>query len=128
LPEKPIISIVDDNEAHRNALKGLMRALGFPVESFASAEDFLQCEELRKTDCLILDVQMPNMSGLDLHRHLMAAGIIIPTILMTAYPDDGIRTLALEAGVIGFLAKPLNKDHLLACIHTAIDRGGKRAP
>jgi FixJ family two-component response regulator len=122
LPNKPLISIVDDDEALRKATMGLMRALGFLAEAFGSAEDFLKFDRLHNTACLIADVQMPQMSGLELHRNLVASGVSIPTILMTAYPDDSIRRRALEAGVICYLTKPFTKDHLLDCIHSAIDR------
>jgi FixJ family two-component response regulator len=123
LPNKPLISIVDDDEAVREATKGLMRALGFVAEAFGSAEDFLKFERLQGTACLIADVQMPQMTGLELHRRLVAAGVSIPTILITAYPDDGVRARALKAGVICYLTKPFNKDDLLGCIHSALDRG-----
>jgi FixJ family two-component response regulator len=122
LPNKPLISIVDDDESLRKATKGLMRALGFLAETFASAEEFLKFDRLRSTDCLIADVQMPGMSGLELHRRLVATGESIPTILITAYPDDSMRARALEAGVICYLAKPFSKDRLLVCINSALDR------
>jgi FixJ family two-component response regulator len=122
VPDKPLISIVDDDEAVREATKGLMRALGFLAETFGSAEDFLNFDRLHSTACLIADVQMPQMSGLDLHRHLMASGVSIPTILITAYPDDSVRTRALKAGIVGYLTKPFNKDDLLVYIHSALDR------
>jgi FixJ family two-component response regulator len=123
VPDKPLISIVDDDEAVREATKGLMRALGFRAKTFASAEDFLNFDRLHSTACLIADVQMPQMSGLDLHRSLLASGVSIPTILITAYPDDSVRARALKAGVIGYLTKPFTKDDLLVCIHSALDRG-----
>jgi FixJ family two-component response regulator len=123
VPDKPLISIVDDDEAVREATKGLMRALGFLAETFGSAEDFLNFDRLHSTACLIADVQMPQMSGLDLHRHLMASGVSIPTILITAYPDDSVRARALKAGIVGYLTKPFNKDDLLVYIHSALDRG-----
>jgi FixJ family two-component response regulator len=122
VPDKPLISIVDDDEAVREATKGLMRALGFLAETFGSAEDFLNFDRLHSTACLIADVQMPQMSGLDLHRHLMASGVSIPTILITAYPDDSVRARALKAGIVGYLTKPFNKDDLLVYIHSALDR------
>ena len=123
LANTPLISIVDDDEAVREATKGLMRALGFPAESFGSAEDFLKSDRLHTTACLIADVQMPRMSGLALHHRLAACGFSIPTILITAYPDDGARARALRAGVTCYLAKPFNKDDLLACIRSALGRG-----
>jgi FixJ family two-component response regulator len=123
LPNKPLISVVDDDGPLREATKGLMRALGFLAEAFGSAEDFLKFDRLHDTTFLIADVQMPQMSGLELHRHLVASGISIPTILITAYPDDSVRARALEAGVIGYLTKPFSKEQLLGCIQSAIGSG-----
>lgn len=123
MPDKVLISIVDDDEAVREATKGLMRALGFQAETFGSAEDFLNFDRLQSTACLIADVQMPQMSGLELYWHLVASGVSIPTILITAYPNDSVRARALKAGVIGYLTKPFNKDDLLDFIHSALDRG-----
>ena len=123
MPKKPLISIVDDDDALRDAMNGLMRALGFRVKTFASAEEFLKFNGLRRTACLIADVQMPRMSGPELHRRLVTSGVSIPTILMTAYPEDSVRVRALEAGVIGYLTKPVSKNDLLACIQSALDFG-----
>jgi FixJ family two-component response regulator len=123
LPIKPLISIVDDDGALRDAMKGLMRSLGFRVKTFASAEEFLKFQGLRNTACLIADVQMPRMSGPELHRQLIASGVSIPTILITAYPEDSVRTRALEAGVIAYLTKPFSKNDLLACMHSALGLG-----
>jgi FixJ family two-component response regulator len=123
VPNKPLISIVDDDEAVREATKGLMRALGFRAKTFGSAEDFLNFDRLHSTACLIVDVQMPQMSGLDLHRRLVQSGVSIPTILITAYPDDSVRARALKAGVIAYLTKPFTKDDLLVYIHSALARG-----
>jgi len=123
LPKKRLISIVDDDESLRKATKGLVRALGFLAEEFGSAEDFLKYDGLTRTACLIADVQMPQMSGLELYSRLVALGVSIPTILMTAYPDESVRARALEAGVICYMTKPFDKDTLLGCIRAAIDRG-----
>ncbi len=116
-----LISIVDDDEALRKATKSLLRALGFNAETFDSAENFLASGQIKDTACLIADMQMPQMSGLDLHRHLIAAGISIPTILFTAYLDDRTEALASKAGVTCCLPKPFTKDQLLASIHLALD-------
>jgi FixJ family two-component response regulator len=121
---KPIISIVDDDEPIREAVKGLMKSLGYRAEATASAEEFLRSPHVRHTSCLIADVQMPGMTGLDLHRHLSASGKPIPTILITAYPDDGVRERALAAGVIGYLSKPFDENDLLTCIRSALTRTG----
>ena len=122
LSNEPLISIVDDDEAVREATKGLMRAVGFRADAFGSAEDFLKFDRLHSTACLIADVQMPRMSGLELHRRLVTSGLSIPTILITAYPNDSGRERALKAGVIGYLTKPFNMDELLGCIEAALER------
>ena len=117
---KPLISIVDDDESMREALKGLMKSLGHRVEGAASAEEFLRSPHICRTSCLIADVQMPGMTGLDLHRHLSASGKPIPTILITAYPDDSVRERAVAAGAIGYLSKPFDESDLLACVRSAL--------
>jgi FixJ family two-component response regulator len=123
LPKKPLILIVDDDDGPRNAIKGLMRALGFRAEAYGTAEDLLKSDRLRRAACIIADMQMPQMSGLEMHSRLVGSGISIPTVLITAYPEDSGRTRALEAGIICYLTKPFSKNDLLACIHSALDRG-----
>lgn len=123
MPSGPLIAIVDDDEALRNATKGLVRALGFRVEVFGSADELLKFDDLRDVGCLIADVQMPQMTGIELYHRLLESGVGIPTLLMTAYPDDGMRDRALAEGVVCYLTKPFNKDALLACIHSALGRG-----
>jgi FixJ family two-component response regulator len=123
LPKKPLILIVDDDDAVRNATKGLMRALGFRTEAFGTAEDLLKSDRVHRAACIIADMQMPQMSGLEMHGRLVESGTPIPTILITAYPEDSVRIRALEAGIIGYLTKPFSKNNLLACIHSALDRG-----
>jgi FixJ family two-component response regulator len=117
---KPLISVVDDDESMREAVRGLMKSLGYTAEAFASAEEFLNSRQVPGTSCLITDVQMPGMTGLDLHRHLVASGKTIPTILITAYPDDSVRERALGDGVVCYLSKPFDESDLLACIHSAL--------
>jgi FixJ family two-component response regulator len=128
VPKEPLISIVDDDESVREATKGLVRSLGFPVQAFPSAKAFLTSRHLRRTACLIADVNMPGLTGLELHRCLVALGKTIPIILITAYPDDGARARALSAGVIGYLSKPFDEDDLLVCIRSALvgDKQGER--
>jgi FixJ family two-component response regulator len=121
--EQPLIAIVDDDESVLEAIKGLMRSLGFAVEAFSSGEDFLNSAQLRRTACLIADVNMPGMSGLDLHRQLVTSGQRIPTILITAYPNDRVRERALSAGVLGYLSKPFGEEDLLRCIPPGLARG-----
>jgi FixJ family two-component response regulator len=117
---KPLISVVEDDEAVREATTGLMQSLGYTAAAFPSAEDFLQSREMTRTSCLIADVNMPGMSGLDLHRRLSASGKPFPTILITAYPDERVRQRALNAGVICYLSKPFEEGDLLSCLHTVL--------
>lgn len=120
MPKKHLIAIVDDDESVRSALRSLVKSLGFATEAFPSAEEFLGSGKLRRTSCLIVDVNMPGMTGPALYRHLLAAGKTVPTILITAYPDDGVREAALREGAIGFLTKPFDERDLLACVHSAL--------
>ncbi len=117
---KPLISIIDDDESMREAIKGLMRSLGYRVEAVASAQEFLSSRLVRRTSCVIADVQMPGMTGLELCQRLSTSGKRVPTILITAYPDDGVRERALSAGVVGYLSKPFEEDDLLACVRSAL--------
>src|SRR6266545_5898674 len=122
LPTKTLISIIDDDEDFREALQGLMTSMGFRVEAFSSALDFLARTNIRDTSCLIVDVHMPRMTGIELHRRLVESGYAIPTILITAYPDDSVRARALADGVICYLTKPCDEDALLGCVSTALER------
>ncbi|WP_407176326.1 response regulator transcription factor [Bradyrhizobium sp. STM 3562] len=116
------ISIIDDDEQSREALAGLMQAVGFTTEVFASAMDFLASPNVRHTSCLIVDVHMPRMTGTELHSRLVGSGYDIPTILITAYLDDGARTRALGQGVVGYLTKPIDEEILLGCVESALQR------
>ena len=118
---KPLISVVDDDESMREAIRGLMKSLGYTAEAFASAEEFLNSRKASRTSCLIADVQMPGMTGVELYRHLLASGQTIPTILITAYPDDSVRARALGDGVVCYLSKPFDENDLLTCIKTSLD-------
>jgi FixJ family two-component response regulator len=115
-----LISIVDDDESVREAVEGLIESLGFRVRTFQSATEFLACPEIADTSCMIADVQMPQMSGLDLYRRLGELGHAIPTILITAYPNDGVRDTLLAAGVVGYLVKPFDDDALIECVRSAL--------
>ena len=126
LPTKTLVSIIDDDEAFREAIAALMKSLGFAVEAFSSAIDFLACPNARDTSCLIADVHMPQMTGVELHRRLMELGYAIPTILITAYPDDSVQAQALADGVICYLSKPCEEEALLGCICLALERGQAR--
>ena len=119
----PIVAIVDDDEAVGNAIKRLMRSIGLVAQAFSSGEEFMRSPELSRTACLVVDFNMPNMSGLDLHSNLSRLGKKIPTVMITAYPSDDIRARALQAGVICYLSKPFEESELLNCIQTALDRG-----
>jgi FixJ family two-component response regulator len=120
LQTAPIVSIVDDDESVRLALRSLVRSLGLIVCAFASAEEFLQSPHVNDTSCLITDVQMPGMSGIELQSVLLAQGRRIPTIFVTAFPEEQVRARALEAGAIDFLSKPFNCQTLIKLIDTAL--------
>jgi FixJ family two-component response regulator len=115
-----LIAIVDDDEDVREAIRGLMRALGFAAEAFSSAEEFLGSSKSYQAACLIADVNMPGMSGLDLHRRLLERDSAVPTILITAYPTEDARSLALATGVIKFLTKPFAESELVDGVHIAL--------
>jgi FixJ family two-component response regulator len=115
-----LIAIVDDDEPVRDATKSLVRSLGYHASTFASAHDFLKSDQVNDTSCLITDVQMPGLSGLDLQDRLVARGHCIPIIFMTGYPDDNVRARALKAGAVCFLNKPLIPDHFIGCIEKAL--------
>src|SRR5215467_10023736 len=116
----PLISIVDDDEGSREALAGLTRSFGFVAETYSSAGEFLASSHLPGTACLIADVNMPGMTGLQLHRRLMRLGYAIPTVLITAYPDDAVRARALADGVIGYVSKPCSDSTLLGVVLSAL--------
>lgn len=125
MPKQPVITIVDDDASVREALMSLMRAVGFVSEAYRCAEDFLRSDSLHRSACLIADVRMPGMTGLELHRQLVASGNPIPTILITAHRDEAGRARALEAGALCYLTKPFNEDDLLGCIHAALEHAKK---
>jgi FixJ family two-component response regulator len=120
--EAPFIAIVDDDASIRKAINGLLRVIGFRSETFASAQELLRSMSLSRADCVISDVNMPGMSGLELHLELLAQGHRIPTILITAYPNEDIRARALDAGVICYLTKPFSDDNFISCVRSALDR------
>ena len=115
-----LISIVDDNDSHRLSLASLIRSAGFQALSFASAEAFLSSTEARDSECLILDVRMSSMNGLELQRHIVSANWRLPIIFITSYADDDARAAALEAGAVGFLYKPFRDDELLNAMEAAL--------
>src|ERR1700704_4658645 len=123
MPKASLVSVVEDDQFFRESMRRLMRSLGYSVEAFPSAADFLASPRLVETDCLIADVHMPAMTGLELHRHLIDAGYAIPTILVTAYPDDDVRARALNDGVVCYLRKPVDEEQLVGCLRAALHSG-----
>ncbi len=122
----PLISIVDDDESMRESTEGLVRSFGYQVATFASAEEFLKSGRVENTSCLIADVQMPGLSGIDLQRRLIAQGVHMPTIFITAFPEEGTRTRALTAGAVGYLGKPFSEESLLKCLDTALGSSNEK--
>jgi FixJ family two-component response regulator len=118
----PIVAIVDDDEAVGNAIEALMRSIGLVARTFSSGEEFLRSAALSQTACLVVDFDMPNMNGLDLHNNLSRSGKAIPTVLITAYPSDDVRVRAFQAGIMCYLPKPFDESDLLNCIQSALDR------
>ena len=117
-----IVMIVDDDESMRRAARRLIKSSGFAVETFASAEDFLASGRLDATACLVLDVQMPGLNGLELQSRLIAEGYQIPIVFITAYNDENAREQALRAGAVGYLVKPFEEADLLNGINLALQR------
>jgi FixJ family two-component response regulator len=120
MPKASLVSVVEDDQFFRESMRRLMRSLGYAVEAFPSAADFLASPRLVETACLIADVNMPAMTGLELYRRLIEMGHAIPTILVTAYPDIDVRTRALKDGVVCYLRKPVDENHLMRCLHAAL--------
>jgi FixJ family two-component response regulator len=120
---RTLISIVDDDRPYRESIRKLLVLMGYTVEAFPSAADFLASRVLPETACLVTDVNMPGMTGVELHRHLVDAGYAIPTILVTAYPDEVVRDQALKDGVVCYLSKPVDDDHLERCLRSALQPG-----
>lgn len=121
--KQKLIAIVEDNQPFRESMQKLIALLGYAAESFPSAASFLASPFVAKTACLVADVNMPGMTGPELHRHLRDAGYRIPTILVTAYPDEVVRDRALKDGVVCYLSKPVDDDHLERCLGSAVRSG-----
>jgi FixJ family two-component response regulator len=119
-----LVAVVDDDEAFRAALQRLLKSAGFSVRSFASAEDFLDSGQQHETGCLIADIRMPGMSGLDLQAKLNAEHCPIPTIFITAHGDETLRLQAMRGGAVAFLAKPFDGAILLESVRVALEREG----
>jgi FixJ family two-component response regulator len=117
-----VISIVDDDVCARAAVEALVRKLGYVAVTFASAEDFLGSNHVNDTSCLITDVHLPGLSGVELHRHLLENGFAAPTIFVSGLADETTRREALAAGAVGFLSKPFGQKSLIDCLKTALMR------
>ena len=117
-----LISIVDDDQPFRESMQKLVTLLGYTVEAFPSAAEFLASRLLPETACLVADVHMPGMTGVELYRRLIKLGYVIPTILVTAYPDEVVRDRALKDGVVCYLSKPLDDEDLEQCLRLALKR------
>ncbi len=122
MPQEPLISIVDDDRPVREALRRMLGIYGFDAVIFKSAEEFLASDFPTRTACLVADMRMPGMSGLALHRHLLAEGCRIPTILITARPTSGERDEAVASGVLSYLAKPVSDNILVETVQAALER------
>jgi FixJ family two-component response regulator len=120
-----MIAIVDDDDLMRNAMQGLLKSVGLQARTFASAEEFLQSGQQRQTACLIADIRMPGMSGLELQAKLNAECCRIPTIFITAHGDVKMRMRALRAGAVEFLAKPFDDEVLLENVRAALGNGAR---
>ena len=123
MSEASLISIVDDDQAFGDSMRRLLKSLGYAVAVFPSAAEFLASPKLAVTACLVADVHMPGMTGVELYKHLVDTGRAIPTILVTAYPDEVVRDQALKDGVVCYLSKPVDDDDLERCLHSALQAG-----
>jgi FixJ family two-component response regulator len=125
VPNPPVISVVDDDASVRVATDNLLRSLGYIVHKFASADEFLRSPHFNDTSCVIADVQMPAMSGVELQALLLARGYRVPFIFITAFPEETIRERAMRAGAICFLTKPFDRVTLIKCLDTALRGDGR---
>jgi FixJ family two-component response regulator len=117
-----VVSIIDDDQSLRESIMDFVRAMGLEAQGFERAEDFLHSDGIVRTACLITDMRMPGLSGLDLHERLVARGEAIPTIVITAFPKDDDRARALRNGVVRYLAKPFDPNQLADCITSALEK------
>ena len=121
MSRKAVISIIDDDESVRESTADLIKAMGFIAKTHTTAEDFLKSNHVHSTSCVIADMRMPGISGLELHTRLRRSGNAIRTILVTAFPNEQDRASGLRAGVTCYLAKPFNEQDLVACVRAAIE-------
>ena len=122
MPKGPLVAIVDDDESIRDTTKDLLESAGFSAAVFARAASLLKSRRLSRVSCLIADMRMPKMTGLELHQHLVDSNRAIPTILITAYPDARAQAQAIKANVVCYLTKPFAADEFLACVRRATQR------
>lgn len=122
MPHRSLIAVVDDDQSFRDSMRRLLKSLGYGVAVFRSATEFLASPDLAATACLVADVQMPGMTGLELYVHLVGSGRAIPTILVTAYPDDSVERHALSLGIECYLCKPLGEAELTDCLRCCLAR------
>ena len=122
----PVISIVDDDESVRTAMREMVESFGYLVAAFSSGAEFLASQVLNDSACLITDVRMPGTSGLDLHEQLVASGYSIPTIFVTAFPEESDSRRAMKSGAVAYLSKPCRRDDLLAHLRAALESGSAR--
>jgi FixJ family two-component response regulator len=123
LSKVPVIAIVDDDDSFRRATTSFVRSLGYGTAAFDSAEAFLRSDRISDADCVITDVQMPGMTGIELQDRLIEQGHSVPVIFITAFPEMKARAQALASGAVGFLAKPFNDQNLISCLNEALARG-----
>lgn len=119
MPANVLVAVVDDDESAREAIVGLVRGLGYKAHGFANGKDFLLSEERQQVACLITDMRMPDMTGLELHGQLSVIGMKVPTILVSSYEDDTLVARAMKAGMVLCLPKPLDPEELYRCLRTA---------
>ena len=124
MPNGPLVAIVDDDKSIRDTTKDLLESAGYSAVVFVRAASMLKSSRLGQVRCLIADMRMSKMTGLELHQHLVASNRAIPTILMTAYPDERTKAQAIKSNVIGYLIKPFAAEELLACVRCALRRRG----
>jgi len=120
--QAPLVSVVDDDESVREAMQNVLRSAGLRAETYASAEDFLDTGRPKNSDCVVLDIRLPGMTGLQLQQRLNDDGLAIPTIFVTGYADESARRQALEAGASVFLLKPFDPDGLLRCVKSVLNQ------
>ena len=120
MPSEPLIAIVDDDESFRRAITSFIRSIGYGAAAFDSADALLESDQIQNIDCLITDLQMPGMTGIELQDRLIAQGHCLPVIFITAFPGIKARAQALARGAVGFLGKPFNDQRLVACLNEAL--------